>query len=117
MKPFMKLARAKLGLTQKALAGALRVSLKAVQSYEQGWRRPPDSVVLHLVSLLALRTGSHGPARPCWRITRCPAKIRNACPAYLVSRGKFCWLMGGTSCAGESAARCLSCGVVRRLVA
>lgn len=36
--------RAKLGKTQKALAELLGVSLKAVQSYEQGWRAIPMHV-------------------------------------------------------------------------
>ncbi|MDH4317770.1 MAG: helix-turn-helix domain-containing protein, partial [Desulfobulbaceae bacterium] len=34
-------ARAKLGKTQKELAELLGISLKAVQSYEQGWRSVP----------------------------------------------------------------------------
>ena len=114
---FAKEVRSKLGLSQRELSKTLRVSLKAVQSYEQGWRNLPESVALHLISLLAVHAGRHRGARPCWSLTRCPSATRKGCPAYLVSRGRFCWLLGGTACANEGAAKCLKCAVVRRLVA
>ena len=44
--------RAKLGKTQKSLAELLGVSLKAVQSYEQGWRSIPIHVERQLFFLV-----------------------------------------------------------------
>ncbi|MCI5210180.1 MAG: helix-turn-helix domain-containing protein [Candidatus Electrothrix sp. ATG2] len=47
--------RKKLGKTQKTLAGLLGVSVKAVQSYEQGWRSVPLHIERKLYFLLVNR--------------------------------------------------------------
>lgn len=49
--------RTTLGKSQKVLAGLLGVSLKAVQSYEQGWRSVPTHVERQLCFLLVSRKG------------------------------------------------------------
>ena len=44
--------------TQKDLAGLLGVSLQAVHSYEQGWRRIPAAVERQVLFLTAAKTGA-----------------------------------------------------------
>ena len=63
--------RAKLGKTQKALAGLLGVSLKAVQSYEQGWRAIPIHVERQLYFLAVNQRGDDQAKRKdCWAIKK-----------------------------------------------
>ena len=45
--------RKQLGKTQKSLSKLLGVSLKAVQSYEQGWRAVPAHVERQIFFLLS----------------------------------------------------------------
>jgi len=89
--------RAKLGKTQKALAELLGVSLKAVQSYEQGWRSIPPHVERQLYLLAAnQRKNSQVKRKNCWAIKRCGRK--KGCPAWEFQAGYFCWLLSGTQC-------------------
>ncbi|WP_310599736.1 helix-turn-helix transcriptional regulator [Desulfobulbus sp.] len=93
---FIKL-RAKLGKTQKALAELLGVSLKAVQSYEQGWRSIPFHVERQLYFLAANQRNSGQPKRKdCWAIKRCEHK--KECPAWEFQAGHLCWFLSGTRC-------------------
>ena len=50
--------RKRLGLTQKELAQLLVTSLKAIHSYEQGWRNIPDNVERQLLFLISGREKS-----------------------------------------------------------
>ena len=50
----IRLIRRLLGRTQQELAHALGISTKAVQSYEQGWRKVPAHMMIQLFVLLAL---------------------------------------------------------------
>ncbi len=62
-------ARAQLGKTQKALAELLGVSLKAVQSYEQGWRSIPAHIEKQIYFLLVNQRGTKKPTqKECWHI-------------------------------------------------
>lgn len=88
-------ARKVLGVSQVELARLLRVSSKAVQSYEQGWRRPSQSVIMHLLTLLAMKSGYPDNRKACWQMRECPREIRDNCAAYLLSGGRFCWLAAG----------------------
>lgn len=112
---FIKKARARMGMTQKALATALRLSPKAIQSYEQGWRAVPEPIAAHLLTLLAVCGGGGRPEIPCWVVTRCPPERRRGCPARATTRGAFCWMVSGTACRRGGVDGCLSCRVVRRL--
>jgi DNA-binding XRE family transcriptional regulator len=89
--------RAKLGKTQKALAGLLGISLKAVQSYEQGWRAIPIHVERQLY-FLAVNQRSDGQAKrkDCWTIKKCEHKKN--CPAWEFQAGHLCWFLSGTRC-------------------
>ena len=53
-----QVSRQKLGKTQKQLAGLLGTSLKAIQSFEQGWRTVPAHVERQTLFLLAMKMGS-----------------------------------------------------------
>jgi len=89
--------RAKLGKTQKALAGLLGVSLKAVQSYEQGWRSIPVHVERQLY-FLAVSKRSDNPTKrkDCWAVKKCDQK--KECPAWEFQAGHLCWFLSGTLC-------------------
>lgn len=93
---FAKL-RAKLGKTQKVLAVLLGVSLKAVQSYEQGWRPIPIHVERQLYFLLVNQRGSgHSRRQDCWTLKKCGRK--KECPAWEFQAGHLCWFLSGTRC-------------------
>ena len=63
--------RKKLDKTQKQLSELLGTSLKAVHSYEQGWRNIPPHVERQLFFLVAMRRGENQKDRkPCWIINR-----------------------------------------------
>ena len=90
-------ARKKLGKTQKALAELLGVSLKAVQSYEQGWRTVPLHVERQVYFLLVnKRKGEPTKRKDCWNHKKCERK--KDCPAWEFQAGHLCWFLNGTQC-------------------
>jgi hypothetical protein len=93
-------ARTKLDKTQKEMSQLLGVSVKAIYSYEQGWRSVPTHVERQIFFLLSRKRGARDlrGAKPCWTIKKCPPKRRRECPAYEYNAGKFCWLVNGTIC-------------------
>jgi hypothetical protein len=91
-------ARTKLDKTQKEMSQLLGVSVKAIYSYEQGWRSIPTHVERQMFFLLSRKRGIHGLAKPCWVIKKCPPKRRKECPAHEYNAGRFCWLVNGTIC-------------------
>jgi hypothetical protein len=95
-----KRIRKKFSKTQKQMAQLLGVSLKAVHSYEQGWRVVPPAVERHLYLLVSLQ-GVTGDRRPCWEIKDCPPIRRTQCPAAEFNRGDMCWVVNGSLCAGS----------------
>ena len=98
----LKSAREELGLTQAQLAALLGVSLRVVQSCEQGWRRPSANVERHLLLLLiASRQGPGFGKRACWKTLGCPAHQREACIAYRTRQGHLCWFLTGNMCHGR----------------
>ena len=82
------------------MAQLLGVSLKAVHSYEQGWRNIPAHVERQMLFLIANMRGKSEVPKPCWVIKKCPPKKKKACPAWEFKSGKFCWLVNGTICDG-----------------
>ncbi|MGE5842502.1 MAG: helix-turn-helix domain-containing protein, partial [Deltaproteobacteria bacterium] len=94
--------RAHLGKTQQELAQLLGVSLKAVQSFEQGWRGIPVHVERQSLFLLAHHLPRSGKSREtCWTAKNCPKETREACPAWEYRLGHLCWFINGTICHGE----------------
>jgi DNA-binding XRE family transcriptional regulator len=92
--------RRRLGKSQKKMAQLLAVSLKAVQSFEQGWRNVPTHVQRQALFLLAMK-GSKDGGKHCWDIQACPMEVREKCPAWEFQSGHLCWFISGTMCKGE----------------
>lgn len=92
--------RTYLGKTQAQLAQLLCVSTKAVQSFEQGWRKIPATVERQLLTVLALQNDSDGSTSPCWDICNCPDEWREKCIVWQYNVKRFCWLINGTHCKG-----------------
>ncbi len=89
--------RAKIGKTQRSLAELLGVSLKAVQSYEQGWRSIPIHVERQLYFLLINQRGDgQAKRKDCWSLKKCDRK--KECPAWEFQAGHLCWFLSGTLC-------------------
>jgi DNA-binding XRE family transcriptional regulator len=90
--------RSQLDKTQKQMSQLLGVSLKAIHSYEQGWRTIPPSVERQLYFLIS-RKSSNG-SKACWRIKKCPAARKKQCPAWEFKSSDLCWFINGTICEG-----------------
>jgi DNA-binding XRE family transcriptional regulator len=80
-KEFARL-RKNLSKTQKEMAQLLGVSIKAIHSYEQGWRTVPPHVERQMFFLTARKRGADKTQKPCWTIKKCPAKQKKECPAW-----------------------------------
>jgi DNA-binding XRE family transcriptional regulator len=95
--------RAKLNKTQKELAQLLGVSIKAIHSYEQGWRKIPHHVERQLLFLFSRTLMDHDrQPEHCWDILKCPDKKLKKCPAWEFKSGGLCWFINGTKCSGEA---------------
>ena len=114
--------RSTLGMTQAALARTLGISIRAIQSYEQGWRETPTPVMVQLLVLVAAYRSTALGGKPCWEVTGCPAVKQLQCPCRH-TKGNLCWLVSGRMCGtaatGETGSlqACLDCHVIRRLLA
>ena len=93
--------RKKLGKTQKELSELLGTSLKAVSSYEQGWRNIPVHVERQLLFLLSQKNSKKGNF-VCWDIRKCTAELRESCPAWEFNAGHLCWFINGTICQSDT---------------
>ena len=105
------------------MAQLLGVSIKAIHSYEQGWRTIPPHVERQVFFLIARKRNTNNSQKPCWTIKKCPAKQKKECPAWEFRAGKFCWFINGTICCGtahekwkEKMAVCRSCEVLTKLM-
>ncbi|MBU1169523.1 MAG: helix-turn-helix domain-containing protein [Proteobacteria bacterium] len=90
--------RKKLNKTQKEMALLLGVSVKAIHSYEQGWRSIPDHVKRQIYFLISKREDN---AKECWTVLSCPDERKEKCPAFEFNAGKLCWFINGTLCDGQ----------------
>jgi len=93
--------RQKLQKTQKQLSELLGTSLKAVQSFEQGWRNVPVHIERQILFLLAFQRERAKDVRPCWDIRNCSLETRRDCPAWEFNAGNLCWFINGTVCQGK----------------
>ena len=93
--------RKNLGKTQKQMSEILGVSLKAIQSFEQGWRRIPAQVERQTLFLLAIKMASREETSSCWEIRRCSRQMLENCPAWEFKSGHLCWFVNGTICQGK----------------
>jgi DNA-binding XRE family transcriptional regulator len=92
--------RRHLGKTQRQMAQVLGVSLKAIQSFEQGWRNLPVHIERQVLLILALKKRASKKDKPCWLTRHCPVKNRQDCPAWEFDAGRLCWFINGTICQG-----------------
>ena len=93
--------RKNLGKTQNEMAHLLGVSLKAVQSFEQGWRNIPAHSERQMLFLLAKKRYLSERNKPCWVIQKCSMETRRHCPAWEFRVGELCWFINGTICQEE----------------
>jgi DNA-binding XRE family transcriptional regulator len=97
-----KTLRSRLAKTQKELSQLLGISVKAVHSYEQGWRKVPHHVERQLLFLLSRVLAPEKEAPKCWDINQCPEEKLSKCPAWEFSAGNMCWFINGTKCSGQA---------------
>ncbi len=118
-----KSIRKKLKKTQKQMSQLLGISIKAIHSYEQGWRSIPVSVERQLFFLLSRIRTHTAKKKNCWTIKKCPAERKKKCPAWEFKSGKLCWFINGTICEGvnrknwqEKMKICRTCEVFEPLI-
>ena len=97
----LRLRRRGMGKKQRELAGLLGVSLRAVHSFEQGWRKIPVHVERQILFLAMLARRARKSPANCWDKRKCPPKVRSQCPAWELKAGQFCWFINGTICQGN----------------
>jgi DNA-binding XRE family transcriptional regulator len=119
---FAKLRR-DLGKTQVHIATLLGVSPKAIQSFEQGWRKIPAHTERQLLFLTYLRQPCAETTTPCWEQRKCESGVRQQCITWELGAGHLCWFINGTACMGrvqeswkEKMRLCRNCEVFRSLV-
>ncbi len=112
---FVKI-RKKLNKTQREMAILLGISIKTVESYEQGLRNIPvniERIVYYL--FFKLNMDKFNEKARCWENKKCPSHIRENCVAWVAKEGFFCWFLTGKSCVREkllsskSSENCFDC--------
>ena len=112
--------RQRLNRTQRQMAHLLGTSLKAIHSYEQGWRNIPIHIERQMLFLISMMKENSKDREPCWVIRNCPSEIKKQCPAWEFQAGNLCWFISGTICCGrifkdwnEKMKCCKSCEVFK----
>jgi DNA-binding XRE family transcriptional regulator len=100
---FVKI-RIDMGITQNRLSRILCVSLKTIQSFEQGWRNIPAHIEREMLLFQVLKySGNSGtPPVPCWQIRDCAEAWRKECIVWALQVRHFCWYLNGTFCFGKA---------------
>lgn len=97
----LKAIRTKVGLAQAEFADILGVSVRTIQSCEQGWRTPSPSVEKSALLLLMIHLhGSEVGSHVCWDAIGCSESERESCLVYQGKQGHLCWLLSGHICKG-----------------
>jgi hypothetical protein len=91
-----------LGKTQLQTAVMIGVSLKAIQSFEQGWRSIPVHTERQLLFLLYLKQLPEKDPQNCWDIRGCDHADRQKCASWEFQAGHLCWFINGTMCHGKA---------------
>ena len=100
--PDLKVIRTELGLSQVEMAVYLGMSVRAVQSCEQGWRKMSSSVEkVLLLMLIAHRQNGNLHQMACWDAVCCGAELRERCPVFTTKLGYLCWYLSGNLCKGS----------------
>jgi hypothetical protein len=115
--------RKKLGKTQRQMAQLIGTSIKAVHSYEQGWRSVPAHAERQVLFLLSRLPENRKLRKNCWTLTKCPAERRKNCPASEFKTGTMCWFINGTLCSGKphknwksKMEMCRNCDVLKQIL-
>jgi DNA-binding XRE family transcriptional regulator len=115
--------RKMLGKTQLQMSQLLGTSIKAVHSYEQGWRTIPTHVERQMFFLISRVKENKKNLKPCWVIKKCPQEVKTRCPAWEFQSGTLCWFINGTICDGtvhnkwkEKMVKCRSCDVFTEIL-
>ena len=110
--------------SQTQMARLLGISSRAVQSFEQGWRKVPSSVEKQMLFLRYTKVTRNRNIQSCWEITNCDLKAKDSCPAWEFQTGEMCWFINGTICNGtiienwnKKMAICRKCDYYRYLFA
>ena len=82
------------------MAELLGTSLKAIHSYEQGWRSVPVHVERQIYFLLSRLAKKSRATKSCWVVKKCSKQQKFNCPAWEFSSGDLCWFINGTVCEG-----------------
>ena len=113
--------REALGKSQSEFAEVLGVSLRAIQSYEQGWRATPPLVQKMAVLLMLLQNQKTNKVQPCWKVKGCASQDVAHCRGAQVGGGCFCWMVSGNIHDGKKlksweakAAKCRKCDVLKQ---
>ncbi len=93
--------RQNLQKTQREMGALLGVSGRAVQSFEQGWRRIPAAVERQAFFLYGLKIQTTTKIKNCWEDQSCSPEKRRRCPAWELQAGGLCWFINGTLCRGN----------------
>lgn len=111
--------RKKLNKTQKQMGHLMGSSVKAIHSYEQGWRSVPPHVERQVYFLVSRKRENKKEMKSCWVIKKCPSEQKTNCPAWEFQAGTLCWFINGTICEGqvqkdwkEKMKRCRMCEVL-----
>ena len=83
------------------MAQLLGTSIKAIHSYEQGWRNVPVHVERQLLFLVSRKNRNEHNQVLCWELRECPEDRREQCPAWEFQAGELCWFINGTICEGH----------------
>jgi len=112
--------RNKMSKTQKQMAQLLGISIKAVQSYEHGWRPIAAHAERQMLFLISRKRWNR---EACWKIKKCPVDIKKQCPAWEFRAGDLCWIINGTLCCSGACKEwkdkikgCRSCEVLAPLL-
>lgn len=91
-----------LGKTQMQMAELLGISVKGIQSFEQGWREVPAPVERYILILLGMKRAHTVRGRACWSVKKCSQKTRRMCPVWEFQAGNLCWYFPVTMCQGKA---------------
>ncbi len=115
--------RKMLGKTQLQMSQLLGTSIKAVHSYEQGWRTIPPHAERQMFFLISRLKKNQKALKPCWAIKKCPQEVKSRCPAWEFQAGTLCWFINGTICDGtvhskwkEKMVICRACDVFKAIL-
>jgi DNA-binding XRE family transcriptional regulator len=94
--------RKRMNKTQRQMAHLLGTSIKAIHSYEQGWRNIPVHVERQMLFLISRVKENRNNRKPCWVVKKCSPEIKESCPAWEFHAGDLCWFINGTICCGDA---------------